>query len=168
MKNIEIPGLGTVVIGSNIDELLDVINEAKAKAATTDKEHEAMLHNKVIDLCNMVVKHSIKEGKSIEDFMAENCFDDLDSHPCVACNADAFTSFTPDEIKSIGEQNVIDIIKAVISFHNKHTAYHTNRLHSMIKDVEGMICFAKSKDEPVLNYNNMTKEQLIELLKSKK
>lgn len=163
MKNINIPGVGTIVMGDNVDELLDVINTLKEAAKEIEHNNKIDIREGIVKFCNNVVKCSIKEGMSITDFMNKECFDTLDAHPCVVCIADKFNALTIEDIKSIGAENVVEIVQAALDYHIRHSDYHLNRMRNVIKDIEGI----RDASESIPNYDAMTKEELIALLKDK-
>lgn len=82
----------------------------------------------------------------------EECF-------CVSCIAENIEMFTDDEIKSIGIQNFVDIVQRMRLIVNMQVEHNIKRFQKVIDHAYSL------ENKTKLDYNSMSKEQLIEELK---
>lgn len=82
----------------------------------------------------------------------EECF-------CVSCIAENMEMFTDDEIKSIGVQNFVDIIERMRLIVNMQVEHNIKRFQKVIDHAYSL------ENKTKVDYNSMSKEQLIEELK---
>lgn len=82
----------------------------------------------------------------------EECF-------CVSCIAENMEMFTDDEIKSIGVQNFVDIVQRMRLIVNMQIEHNINRFQKVIDHAYSL------ENKKKVDYNSMSKEQLIEELK---
>lgn len=82
----------------------------------------------------------------------EECF-------CVSCIAENMERFTDDEIKSIGVQNFVDIVQRMRLIVNMQVEHNIKRFQKVINHAYSL------ENKTRLDYNSMSKEQLIEELK---
>lgn len=138
-------------------EVLDSI-ENKTNDIRAEK-HKALvksiLHNKEV---------SKRKGTAFRDTLTttmtvpetdkelEECF-------CVSCIAENIEMFTDDEIKSIGVQNFVDIVQRMRLIVNMQIEHNIKRFQKVIDHAYSL------ENETKLDYNSMSKEELIEKLK---
>jgi hypothetical protein len=82
----------------------------------------------------------------------EECF-------CVSCIAENMEMFTDDEIKAIGIKNFVDIVQRMRLIINMQVEHNIKRFQKVIDHAYSL------ENETRLDYNSMSKEQLIEELK---
>lgn len=82
----------------------------------------------------------------------EECF-------CVSCIAENIEMFTDDEIKSIGIQNFVDIVQRMRLIVNMQVEHNIKRFQKVIDHAYSL------ENKTKVDYNSMSKEQLIEELK---
>jgi hypothetical protein len=82
----------------------------------------------------------------------EECF-------CVSCIAENMEMFTDDEIKSIGIKNFVDVVRRTRLIVNMQVEHNIKRFQKVIDHAFSL------ENETKLDYNSMSKEQLIEKLK---
>lgn len=82
----------------------------------------------------------------------EECF-------CVSCIAENMEMFTDDEIKSIGVQNFVDIVQRMRLIVNMQVEHNIKRFQKVIDHAYSL------ENNTKVDYNSMSKEQLIEKLK---
>lgn len=85
----------------------------------------------------------------------EECF-------CVSCIAENMEMFTDDEIKAIGVQNFVDIVQRMRLIVNMQVEHNIKRFQKVIDHAYSL------ENKTKLDYNSMSKEQLIEELKKYK
>lgn len=82
----------------------------------------------------------------------EECF-------CVSCIAENMEMFTDDEIKSIGVQNFVDVVQRMRLIVNMQVEHNIKRFQKVIDHAYSL------ENNTKVDYNSMSKEQLIEELK---
>lgn len=138
-------------------EVLDTIenetNNVRAKKHKTLVK--SILHNKEVCECNgtafrdtLITTMPVPET----DKELEECF-------CVSCIVENTEMFTDDEIKAIGVQNFVDIVQRIRLIVNMQVKHNIKRFQKVIDHAYSL------ENETKLDYNSMSKEELIEKLK---
>lgn len=140
-----------------IKEVFDSI-ENKTNDIRAEKHKDlvkSIIHNKEV---------SERKGTAFRDILTvtmpvpetdrelEECF-------CVSCIAENTEMFTDDEIKSIGVQNFVDIVQRMRLIVNIQVEHNIKRFQKVIDHAYSL------ENKTKLDYNSMSKEQLIEELK---
>lgn len=138
-------------------EVLDSI-ENKTNDIRAEK-HKALVksivHNKEVSERNgTAFRDTLKITMSVPetDKELEECF-------CVSCIAENMEMFTDDEIKSIGVQNFVDIVQRMRLIVNMQVEHNIKRFQKVIDHAYSL------ENKTKVDYNSMSKEQLIEELK---
>lgn len=156
---------------SNIKEIFDSILSEKQD---NDKEQNEELRESVIYLIKDIINNTKKANVSLQHYLNVTSFQSIfglkedDKCICLNCLLKSFASLTVDDIKSLDANNVLIIENYIANFIDSyHKEVHdgfTNLINSTLKVKNGTLKEDKYKD----NYDNMTKEALIELLRSNK
>lgn len=138
-------------------EVLDTIeNETNNVRAEKHKTLvKSILHNKeVCERNGTAFRNTLKTTMPVPetDKELEECF-------CVSCIAENTEMFTDDEIKSIGIQNFVDIVQRMRLIVNMQVEHNIKRFQKVIDHAYSL------ENETKLDYDSMSKEQLIEELK---
>lgn len=116
---------------------------------------KSIIHNKeVSERKGTAFRNTLKTTMPVpeRDKELEECF-------CVSCIAENMEMFTDDEIKAIGIQNFVDIVQRMRLIVNMQVEHNIKRFQKVIDHAYSL------ENETRLDYNSMSKEQLIEELK---
>lgn len=138
-------------------EVLDSIeNETNNIRAEKHKALvKSIIHNKeVCERKGTAFRDTLKVTMPVPetDKELEECF-------CVSYIAENMEMFTDDEIKSIGIQNFVDVIQRMRLIVNMQVEHNIKRFQKVIDHAYSL------ENETKLDYDSMSKEQLIEELK---
>lgn len=116
---------------------------------------KSIIHNKeVCERKGTAFRDTLKVTMPVPetDKELEECF-------CVSYIAENMEMFTDDEIKSIGIQNFVDVIQRMRLIVNMQVEHNIKRFQKVIDHAYSL------ENETKLDYDSMSKEQLIEELK---
>lgn len=149
-----------VITGVSLDNLAETLAAiiAGREEETNHKSEESS--DALKGLFEAAKEEAKKNNVSIKTFIA-NDFLDVNDHICIPCLVEKLSSMKDEDIKELGDEYLDFLYGHKLAIDN-YMMYHFNSFCKHIEHVEDILNKRKS-----VNYENMSKEELIAVLKQK-
>lgn len=149
-----------VITDVGLDSLAEILAAIIAGREEENTHEREDFSNPLKSLFEAAKEKAKKNNVSIETFIA-NDFLDVNDHTCLPCLIEKLSSMKDEDIKELGDEYLSFLYghKRAI---DTYISYHIGSFSNYIARVESLLDGRKS-----VNYEDMTKEELIARLKQK-